>query len=85
MSLENELKTLIVEELKLQDVSPQDIADDMLLFGEGLGLDSLDAVELVVALKKKYNVDLQDMEEARQAFTDINSLSSYIREHTGSK
>jgi acyl carrier protein len=80
-----ELKTLIVEELKLQDVNPDDIADDMVLFGEGLGLDSLDAVELVVALKKKYNVDLQDMEEAREAFTNINSLSAYIREHTGAK
>jgi acyl carrier protein len=82
LSLETELKNLIVEELKLQDVTPQDIADDMVLFGEGLGLDSLDAVELVVALKKKYNVDLQDMEEARQAFTDINSLAAYIKAHT---
>jgi len=82
LSLETELKALIVEELKLQDVTPQDITDDMVLFGEGLGLDSLDAVELVVSLKKKYNVDLQDMEEARQAFTNINSLAAYIREHT---
>ena len=82
MSLESELKKLIVDELKLQDVNPEDIKDDMILFGEGLGLDSLDAVELVVALKKKYKVDLQDMEEAREAFTNIQSLAAYIKEHT---
>ncbi len=82
MSLHSELKSLIIDSLKLTDVKPEDIGDDTRLFGEGLGLDSLDAVELVVALKKKYNVDMQDMEKAREAFASINALADYIRKNT---
>jgi len=79
--LEDELKQLIIDELKLEDVDAAEIADDDMLFGEGLGLDSLDAVELVVILKKKYGVDLEDMDEAREAFTSIKTLADYIREN----
>lgn len=78
MTLKEELKTLIISELKLDSVKPEDMKDDAPLFGEGLGLDSLDAVELVVVLKKKYGIDLENMEEARQAFTSINALAEYI-------
>ncbi len=81
MRLEDELKQLIIDELKLEDVEAAEIADDDMLFGEGLGLDSLDAVELVVILKKKYGVDLEDMDEAREAFTSVKTLADYIREH----
>ena len=81
MRLEDELKQLIIDELKLEDVDAAEIADDDMLFGEGLGLDSLDAVELVVILKKKYGVDLEDMDEAREAFTSIKTLADYIREN----
>ena len=82
MRLEEELKQVIIDELKLEDVEPDEIADEDMLFGEGLGLDSLDAVELVVVLKKKYGVDLEDMDKAREAFTSIKTLADYIREHS---
>ncbi len=81
MRLEDELKQLIIDELKLEDVEAAEIADEDMLFGEGLGLDSLDAVELVVILKKKYSVDLEDMDEAREAFTSVKTLADYIREN----
>lgn len=81
MRLEDELKQVIIDELKLEGVEPDEIADEDMLFGEGLGLDSLDAVELVVVLKKKYGVDLEDMDKAREAFTSVKTLAEYIREH----
>ncbi len=81
MRLEDELKQVIIDELKLEDVEADEITDEDMLFGEGLGLDSLDAVELVVVLKKKYGVDLEDMDKAREAFTSVKTLADYIREH----
>lgn len=83
MSLENELKELIIKDLKLIDVSPEDIKDDDQLFGEGLGLDSLDAVELVVLLQKHYKVETKDLEESREVFTSIKTLADYVRSKTG--
>lgn len=82
MSLENDLKQLIIDELKLEDFTVDDIKNNEPLFGEGLGLDSLDAVELVVILKKHYQIDLEDMEKAREAFASIDSLAAYIRGHS---
>ncbi len=83
MSLENELKELIIKDLKLVDVSPEDIKDDDQLFGEGLGLDSLDAVELVVLLQKHYKIETKDLEESREVFTSIKTLADYVRSKTG--
>ena len=76
--VEQDLKSMIVSGLKLEDVSPADIGDDTPLFGEGLGLDSLDAVELVVLVKKRYGVEIKDMEEAKRAFQSIRSLAAHI-------
>lgn len=75
------LKQALVRELNLQDVSAEDIGDDTPLFGdEGLGLDSLDAVELVVMLEKHFNVHIDNMEDGRAAFVSITALSRYIVE-----
>lgn len=78
--LKKELKEMLVRDLKLQDVNPAEIADDDSLFEEGLGLDSLDAVELVVLINKHYGIQIQDMEEGRVAFASINALADFITE-----
>ena len=77
-TLKRELKEMLVRDLKLQDVSPDDIGDEDPLFGEGLGLDSLDAVELVVLINKHYTVQIKDMEEGQVAFASVNSLAEFI-------
>ena len=76
--LKQQLKKIIIDDLKIQGVTPEELDDDDPLFGEGLGLDSLDAVELVVLIQKHFDVQIADMEEGREAFTSINSLAQYI-------
>ena len=68
--------------LTTEETTPDEIDNDDALFGEGLGLDSLDAVELVVVVKKHFNVEIKDMTEGREAFASINSLAKYIEERT---
>ncbi len=72
------LKEILVRDLNLEDITADDITDDMPLFGEGLGLDSLDAVELVVVIQKNFGVDIPNMEEGQKAFENINTLATYI-------
>jgi len=81
LPLEAELKSMLVAELKLEDVDPAAINDEDPLFGEGLGLDSLDAVELVVLLQKHYQIEIKDMDEGRKAFASIKSLADFVRSH----
>jgi acyl carrier protein len=77
--LKQELKELIIDALALEDVSPGDIADDEPLFIEGLGLDSIDALELGLAVKKKYGVKLDaNNEETKKHFASINNLAEFI-------
>jgi acyl carrier protein len=78
MTTADKLKTILVKELNLEEITPQDIDDNAPLFGEGLGLDSLDAVELVVILQKHFGVEIKDMEEGRSAFQSVNALAAYI-------
>ena len=79
MSLKQELKLLIIEALNLEGMTPEDIQDDAPLFGEGLGLDSIDALELGLAVKNKYNVVLSaNNEETRSHFYSIDSLAAFI-------
>lgn len=75
------LKQQIIEALNLEDITPADIRDDDSLFGEGLGLDSIDALELFMLLDKQYGIKLQDKEEGRHVFRSINTMAEYIEKN----
>ncbi|SPD73916.1 conserved hypothetical protein [uncultured Desulfobacterium sp.] len=77
-ALKSELKLLIVETLRLEDVNPDSIVDKDPIFGDGLGLDSIDALELVVAIEKKYGVLIEDEEVGMEAFASIDALADFI-------
>jgi acyl carrier protein len=79
MNLNYKLKEMIIEELQLEDLTPEEIEDDAPLFGEGLCLDSLDAVELVVQLQVYFGVEIKNIEEARPALQSINTLADFVR------
>jgi len=77
--IEEEIKELIIEVLQLEDIRPSDIDANAPLFGEGLGLDSIDALELGVALQKRYGIVLSaNSEETRKHFSSVQSLASLI-------
>lgn len=76
--LKEQLKSQLIEQLNLEDMSPSDIQDDMALFGEGLGLDSIDALEIVVLLDSEYKIKLENPEVGKQIFHSINTLAEYI-------
>jgi acyl carrier protein len=76
--LKAQIREMIVRDLKLQGVKPEEIKDDAPLFEEGLGLDSLDAVELVVLVQKHFDVQIEDMDEGQAAFKSIQTLAEFI-------
>jgi acyl carrier protein len=77
------LKTLIIATLKLDGVAPGDIPDDEPLIGSArFGLDSLDALELVLAIEKEFGVKIGSSEESRQAMASVNTLAAYLRVHS---
>ena len=77
--LERELKELIVSALNLEDVTADDIASDEPLFGKGLGLDSIDGLELGVAIRKKYGIKVQgSKDEIRAIFATVSSIARYL-------
>jgi acyl carrier protein len=78
-TVKTRLKELIVSHLSLVNVTPDQIKDDAPLFGEGLGLDSLDAVELVVMLQRYYGISVEDSEVGRRIFASINALAEYVQ------
>lgn len=77
-ALVEELKALIIKSLRLEDVLPGDIDPESPLFGSGLGLDSIDALELVVALEKKYGIRIPDEDVGKEAFASVNALAAYV-------
>lgn len=72
------LKQEIIEVLNLEDVTPEDIGNDAPLFGDGLELDSIDALELIVLMEKNYGIKLEDPAKGREIFKSINVMSDYI-------
>jgi len=78
--LKLELKKQIIQELNLQDIKPEDIADDAPLFVEGLGLDSIDALELVVLLEKYHGVKIMDEETGKKVLYSIDTMAAFIAE-----
>jgi len=77
-----EVKQLIIETLELEDIEPADISDEEPLFVDGLGLDSIDALELGVAIKKAYNVKIDgDSEDSKKHFYSVKSLCQFIEEN----
>ena len=78
-----ELKGKIVAALNLQDIKPADIQSDEPLFGAGLGLDSIDALELVVMLEREYGIVIQQQEVARKAFASVRALADFVMDNRG--
>lgn len=80
--LKENLKAQIIEQLSLEDLTPADIADDMSLFGEdGLGLDSIDALEFIVLLETNYGIKIADPSQGREIFQSVNTLAAYIEKN----
>ena len=79
--IRKEMKQLLVVNLELEDVTPEEIGDDELLFEDGIGLDSLDAVEIVVLLERNYGLSIVDEEQAREIFQSMDTLSRWVYEN----
>ena len=73
------LKKMLIRTLRLEDITPEDIDDNAPLFKEGLGLDSLDALEIVIALEKNFNITIPDEHVGREAFASISALADYVQ------
>lgn len=73
-----ELKQQIIAQLNLHDVQPEDIGDDQPLFVEGLGLDSIDALELIVLLQQRYKIKLSNADEGPKVFRTVRTIAEYI-------
>lgn len=80
-SLKKDIKELIITSLNLEGVTPEQIQDDAPLFQEGLGLDSIDALELAVALERRFHVTIPDEAVGKRVFSSVNSLAQYVEEN----
>lgn len=80
-ALKQELKEKIINVLNLEDITQADINDGDALFGDGLGLDSIDALELIVMLDKDYGIKLSDPKEGKAIFQSIETMATYITEN----
>jgi len=79
--LKLKLKQQIIESLNLQGMKPEDIDDNAPLFGEGLGLDSIDSLELMVLLERNYGIKIEDAREGRRVLASVQSMAEYIQLH----
>jgi acyl carrier protein len=80
-----DLKQQIIAQLNLKDLKPGDIGNDQPLFVEGLGLDSIDALELIVLLQQEYKIKLSNAEEGPKVFRSVRTMAEYITAHQGQK
>ena len=80
-ALKQEIKELIISSLNLEEVTVDSIVDDAPLFQDGLGLDSIDALELAVAIERRFHVTIPDEAVGKRAFSSVTSLTAYIAEH----
>lgn len=76
--LKQQLKEQILDALSLDEMKPEEIDDNAPLFGEGLGLDSIDALELIVLMEKQYGIKLSNPSEGKEVFRSINVMAEYI-------
>ncbi len=81
VQFKKQLKKQIVDFLNLLSVNPDDIKDDEPLFGEGLGLDSIDSIELIVLLNREYGIVIEDPKAGRKILVDINTMADYIEKN----
>jgi acyl carrier protein len=79
--LKQDIKQLIITSLNLDDMKPEQIVDDAPLFQEGLGLDSIDALELAVAIERKYRVTIPDEAVGKKVFSSVSALAQYVSEN----
>jgi acyl carrier protein len=77
----SDLKSQIIAQLNLQDTKPEDIGDDLPLFADGLGLDSIDALELIVLLQQQYKIKLSNAEDGPKVFKTVRTMAEYITAH----
>jgi acyl carrier protein len=75
------LKEQVIEQLNLEDINPEDIDEKEPLFGDGLGLDSIDALELIVLLEREYGIKINDPSEGKKIFSSIETMAKYITEN----
>jgi acyl carrier protein len=78
-ALIEKLKTEIIQQLNLEELKPGDIDPDASMFGEGLGLDSIDALELIVLLEKNYGIKIKDPKDGKEVFKSVRSMAEYIK------
>jgi acyl carrier protein len=79
------LKKQVIEQLNLEDLTPDDIDQKAPLFGDGLGLDSIDALELIVLMEREYGIKINDPSEGKKIFTSLETMAKYIQENSNIK
>jgi acyl carrier protein len=80
--MKDELKTHIINYLSLEDMSKDEISNDQSLFGDGLGLDSIDALELIVMMEREYNIKIADPSKGKEILFSIDTMTAYISENS---